>query len=275
MIKAHYPSGDVVYEAKRLPVVPHLYIGIIREDLRPDQQTDTGTSNTVQARKLNDTPKIGSKGDVIVVSDAWYLYMKKLMSQKAWEWWGVWPCMLMINRESKWYDETSTEMPKFECIGLPLNFIASNKMVNGFASIVSRDSRHFDTSKLDPAKDNWYFRPWEYHKATTHNTLSGGDISIVGSGFHVYHPVIREEPEIWIQSDFVEWFPALPMDVTYQGRTHTITGYCLQGASVYGHAAEMDIPLRLARVPGELIHPCPEWRLIEQPVPPEIRQEWQ
>ena len=64
------------------------------------------------------------------------------------------------------------------------------------------------------------------------------------------------------------------MDVTYQGKAHTITGYCLQGASVYGHAADMDIPLRLARVPGELLHPCPEWKLNEKPVPPEVRPEW-
>ena len=272
MIIAHFAAGDVQYEKKRLPVVPHT-IGIIRQDLRDSEiGADTGTSITVQARKLNDTPKIAPKGDVIVVSDAWYLYMKKLMTQKAWEWWGVWPRMLMINRESKWYDETSTEMPKFECIVLPNNFIAADSFVNGFARIVARDSKNFPALSLDPKADNWFYRPWEFHKATAHD--DAGNIWLVGQSFHVYTPVIREEPEIFIQADFVEWFPSLPMTVTYQGRSHVITGYCLQGASVYGHAENEDIPLRLVRKPGELLHPCPEWKLNEKPVPVEMRPEW-
>ncbi len=257
---------------KRLPVVPYI-LGIVREELK-EIGVPVGTTNVVQARKMNDSPKIAPKGDTIVVSDSWYLYMRKLMTQKAWEWWGVTPRFLMINRDSKWSNPDIIEMPKFECIALPLNFIAAYNFVNGFARVVARNSQNFNTNTLDPKVDNWFYRPWQFSKASVHNAATGGNIGLVGDGLHVYTPIIKEEPDIYIQRDFVEWFPPLPMSVTYQGKQYTITGYCLLGASVYGHADEMDIPLRLARVPGELIHPCPEWMLKEKPVPVEVRAEW-
>lgn len=261
--------SGTVSPSDRLPVVPYR-LGIIRQDLV--ELADTGMSITVQARKMNDTPKIAPKGDTMVVSDAWYLYMKKLMTIPAWTWWGVSPRMLMINRTSKWYDEDSKEMPRFECIALPCNFIASDYFTGAFAHVVARDSRNFNTSALDPKIDNWFYRPWQFHKATAHN--DDGQVFLVGTSLHVYTPVIREEPDLYIQKDFVEWFPNLPMNVTYNGKPYTIDGYCLKGASVYGHSEEMDIPLRLSRVPGELIHPCPEWSLSEKPVPAEVRPEW-
>jgi len=269
-IYANFDEGTVCYDQKRMPVVEHT-LGIIKQDLL-EIGADTGTSITVQARKMNDTPKIAPKGDVMVVSDAWYLYMRKLMTDAAWHWWGITPRMLMINRESKWFDEASTEMPKFECIALPCNFIATDYFINDFAHVLSRDSQHFDVSKLDPQKDNWYYYPWLFWKATAHN--DNGDVWLVGKSLHVYTPVIREEPDVYIQKNFVEWFPPLPMNVTYQGHVYRITGYCVQGASVYGHADAFDVPLRLARAPGECIHPCPEWSLKEKPVPPEVRPEW-
>ena len=277
MIIAHFHSGDVQYEKKRLPVVPYK-LGIVKEDLRKDM-AETGTENTVQVRKAHDNPKPIEtvKGDTIVVSDAWYYYMRKLMTEKAWEWWGVLGFLLMKNRtDDHWAqpEKYPNALPRFECIVLPLNFIASDKVTGDYSRIIARDSRNFKTSTLDPKIDNWFYRPWQFSKATTHKTLTGGGINLVGSGFHVYTPIIREEPELWVRTDFVEWFPSLPMDVTYQGRKYNITGYCLQGASVYGHAEEMDIPLRLVRKPGELEHPCPEWTLHELPVPPEVRPEW-
>lgn len=268
MITAQFRTGAETYAPQRLPVVPYK-LGIIKQDF---DFTDTGMTITVQARKMNDTPKIGSKGDVMVVSDKWYGYMKKLMTQKAWEWWGVIPFYLMINRHSKWSEAGNTEMPKFECIALPNNFITADYFVNGFAHVIARDSRNFNTDVLNPEVDNWFYKPWQFWKCTAHN--DNGEVFLVGASLHVYSPVIREEADIYIQENFVEWFPPLPMNVTYQGNTHMITGYCLKGASVYGHAETMDIPLRLARVPGELLHPCPEWILRELPVPVEVRKEW-
>ncbi len=246
----------------RLPIVPYR-LGIIKQDLT----TEMERSIDVQARKMNDSPVIGAKGDTMVVGDEWYIYMKKLMTDAAWTWWGVAPRMLMINRVSKWYDETSREEPRFECIALPCNFVASDQFINGFARVVARDSRNFPALSLDPAVDNWFHRPWQFWKCTAHNPA--GDVFLVGTSLHVYSPVIREEEAVYIQSDFVEWFPELPRVVTYDGKAYTITDYAVQGASVYGHAAEMDIPLRLARTAGELIHPCPDWRLYERPVPPD------
>lgn len=265
---ASFFDKQAEYTRVRLPVIPHR-IGIILQDL--DESADTGTSWTVQARKLNDTPKIAPKGATYQVSDKWVLYMKKLMTPRAWFWWIAAEFMLMINRRSKWGTGKPDEMPRFECIALPCNFIASDAETAFFARVVGRDSRYFNTDTLDPKKDNWYFAPHQFWKATMHKD---GYVRLVGQSDHVYTPVIRQLPEQWIQKDFVEWFPKLPMIVTWKGKPYLITGYSLLGASVYGHAEHEDIPLRLARTPGELIHPCPEWRLNEKPVPPEVRKEW-
>ena len=277
MIIAHFAAGDVQYEKKRLPVVPYK-LGIIMQDLRPSEleaAEQQPTGQVVQAREANDTPKPfgNTKGSPILVVDDWYHYMRKLMSQKAWEWWGVWPSMLMKNRDDDHWANPETypgKLPHFECILLPCNFVASDKKTNQFSRIISRSS--VNVPPLDPAKNNWFYEPWMFSKATMH-TVSG-NVQLVGNGFHVYTPIIRQAPEIWIETSFVEWFPALPMTVTYQGKAHVITGYCLQGASVYGHAENEDIPLRLATKPGECLHPCPEWILRELPVPPEVRPEW-
>lgn len=261
MIVASFGDKQAEYEIVRLPVIPYK-LGIILQDY--DESAYTGTSWTVQARKMNDTPKIAPKGATYQVSDKWVLYMKKLMTYRAWFWWIAAEYMLMINRRSKWGTGKPDEMPRFECIALPNNFIASDSETALFARVVGRDSRFFNTDTLNPERDNWYHNPHQFWKATMHKE---GQVRLVGQADHVYTPVIRQLSEQWIQKNFVEWFPKLPMNVTYNGKTHTITGYCLLGASVYGHAEHEDIPLRLARVPGELIHPCPEWRLSEKPVP--------
>lgn len=263
-------DGSLSGVKPRLPVLSNP-VGIIIQDL----VTPMERSRDVQACPMNDAPKIGdqAKDSPYLISDAWVLYMKKLMSQRAWDWWIVYEFMLMINRPSKWGSGTPDQMPKFELIALPCNFVELDKFVTGYGRVVSRDSVNFDTSKLDPSKDNWFYRPSEFWKATMHD--DGGNVYLVGDSDHVYTPNVKQKPEVWINLKRVEMFPTLPMDVTYDGKVYTITGYCLQGASVYGHSEEIDIPLRLARVPGELIHPCPEWRLKEKPVPPEVRPEWQ
>ena len=273
-----FSNGNIKRGRGRLTPVPHK-LGIIKQDLRPEEleaAEQQPTGQVVQAREANDVPKQfgNTKGSPILVVDGWYHYMKKLMTQKAWEWWGVWPNMLMKNRYDDHWANPETfpgKLPHFECILLPCNFVASDKSTYQYSRIISRSSTN--VPQLDPEKNNWFYEPWMFSKATMH-TVSG-NVQLVGNGFHVYTPIIKQAAELWIETSFVEWFPSLPRDVTYEGKKIRITGYALLGASVYGVSEDMDIPLRLARVPGECIHPCPDWSLQEKPVPVEVRAEWQ
>lgn len=266
---AHFPNADVLYERVRLPVMSGT-LGIITQDL----VTPMERAGDVQVAPLHDAPRWGDhpKDGTYKVADNWVLYMKTQMTQKAFEWWIVNENTLMINRPSKWGSGWPWQQPMFENIALPCNFVELDDFRYGHARVVSRSSVNFDTSTLDPAKDNWFYKPTQFWKATRH--VPSGKVYLVGSELHVYTPVIKQKPEIWLNTKRIELFPTLPMPVTYKGVQYIITGYCLRGASVYGHAAEMDIPLRLARVPGECEHPCPEWRLIEKSVPPETRENW-
>lgn len=281
----------------RLPVIPYR-LGIIKQDLQTTLERDWD----VQARKMHDNSRTLTKGNTYLVNDDWVIYMKRIMTYEAWWWWIGEEFMLMINRTSKWGSGPPDEEPKFECIGLPCNFIALDKFTTTHARVVAKDSVNYKAMQLlDHKKDNWFYKPTQYWKCTMHQL--SGEVRLVGAALHVYTPVIRQQPEQWIlykdipvsgirqavnrlvgwfapsllgvpQYSAVELFPELPMDVTYEGKRYTIAGYALLGASVYGHAAEMDVPLRLCRVPGELRHPCPEWKLSEKPVPPEVRAEW-
>lgn len=257
----------------RLPIVPY-DLGIITQ-LWETSAWD-GDSQVVQACPLMDYPQGRLKGHTYLVSDAWVLYMKRILTDKAWKWWIQTDVRnyLMINRGSKWNFDGNTDEPAFEDIALPNNFVAMDIHTYTHSRIINKHSLHFDVSTLDPAKDNWFHKPTEYWMATTQRNAPPHEVRRIADGtYFVYTPVIGQR-EQWIQRARVEYFPKLPMDVTYQGRRYTITGYILQGASVYGHAAEMDIPLRLVRFIGELIEPCPEWHLQTRPVPPETKAEW-
>lgn len=257
----------------RLPVIPH-DLGIMTQLWEPSEWDNR--SQVVQAGPLMDYPQGRLKGHTYVVSDAWVLYMKRLLTERAWKWWIVTDGVnfLMINRDSKWNGDGNTDEPAFEDIFLPNNFVAMDKHTGTHSRIVNKHSLHFDVSTLDPTRDNWFYKPTEYWMATTQKQKPPFEVGRVADGsYFVYTPVIGQR-EQWIQRSRVERFPSLPMDVTYQGRRYTITGYALQGASVYGHAAEMDVPLRLVQHIGELIHPCPEWKLTTRPVPPEVKPEW-
>lgn len=231
----------------------------------------------VQACPLMDYPSGRLKGHTYVVSDAWVLYMKRVLTPRAWSWWiqtdGV--NFLMINRDSKWNETPPNwEEPAFEDICLPNNFVAMDKHTTTHSRIVNKHSLNFPASTLDPKKDNWFYKPTEYHMATVQKTKPPHEVGRVGDGtYFVYTPMMGQR-EQWIQKSRVEPFPKLPTDVTYEGKIYTITGYSLLGASVYGYADGVYIPLRLVQFIGDLRHPCPEWKLNTRPVPPEVKPEW-
>jgi hypothetical protein len=262
-----------VPKVERLPVVPYT-LAIITQ-LWESSAWD-GDSQVVQAGPLMDYPSGRLKGHTYLVADSWVLYMRKLLGERAWKWWIQTDVRnyLMINRGSKWNFDGNTDEPAFENICLPNNFVALDTFTDTHARIVHRNSLNFPVSTLDLSKDNWFYRPWQFWMATTQRNAVPHEVRRIGDGsYFVYTPVMGSRDQ-WIQKSRIEMFPSLPMDVTYQGKVYRITGYALLGACVFGHANEMDVPLRLVRQIGELIEPCPEWRLSTRPVPPETKPEW-
>ena len=182
--------------------------------------------------------------------------------------------MLVFNRNHRWDSSggaIDSDWPRAENLCYPCNFLSFDKFTPTHARVVGHMNT-LDTRILDPLKNNWYYEPHLFSKCTMHNLK--GEVRNVGTSYHVYHPVIRGEPEQWAHRDRIEFFPNLQFTVMHKGKPTIVTGYCLRGANVWGHTKEEDIPLRLAHVPGELIHPYPEWKLYEKPVPPEVRPEW-
>jgi len=245
----------------RLPLVPYK-LGIIKQSDKPTQRTFDP-----QTQPLMDYPKGRNKGHTYIVPLEWIEYMAKLMTPQAWNWWKK-PDMMMVNRRHK-YDEMDppdSDECRFENIMLSCNFIAFDQMTDTHGRVVGRMNT-YNTRNLNPLRNNWFYEPYLFWKASMHN--QEGQVRNVGRGLDVYTPVIRQMPEQWALLDHVELFPKLPFDVEYEGKKETVTGYCLLGANVIGHAATRDIPLRLCTKPGELIHPT-NWKLGTEPVIPEM-----
>jgi hypothetical protein len=120
-----------------------------------------------------------------------------------------------------------------------------------------------DITKYD-SSFNWFNNPTIFSKETARRRI---DLSIInsGDGKNAYWILLKKKPHMWIYSDYIELFPPLPPEGT---------GYILKGASVFMQTADGIRPLRLARTPGELIHPDPRWQLNTGSVIPEVRPEW-
>jgi hypothetical protein len=204
--------------------------------------------------------------------------MKLQMTQKAWELWGTEPYFYMKNIVDKWADPEGHAgvEPQFVCQVMSLNFVCAYYFQNEFARLVAMDSRHFDTRLLTKEANNHFTEPWLYHKGSTHTTIGGGKVGLVGNEQHMYNPLLydpRDGIGVFIEKGFVEWFPDIPMLVTYNGVQHSIDGYCLEGQEVWGHTDEIDVPLQIF-VNGKLEWPCPEWISHEAFIPPEYRNDW-
>lgn len=266
----HYPKPPVI---PRLPIIPY-DLGIVTQLWEPSEWDDR--SQVVQACPLQDNPVGKLKGHTYLVSDAWVLYMKRILTDKAWKWWIQTDVRnyLMINRASKWNFDGNTDEPAFEDICLPNNFVMMDRHTPSHSRIVNKHSLNYPVNTLDPKKNNWFHEPAGYHMATVQKTAPPHEVGRVGDGtYFVYTPMIGQR-EQWIQKSRVEMFPKLPMLVTYESKRYNITGYSLLGASVYGYADGVYIPLRLVQFIGDLRHPCPEWKLSTKPVPPEVKPEW-
>ena len=206
--------------------------------------------NAVAWQDVN-PPTRPNKGDTIPVTTGWQNYLKKIQTASAYKWL-ITPYTLWINR---------TDF-RCECIGAGYgNFIEIiGQSLDGNYYQIRSSKYDADLVNYDPAVFNWYNFPQLFGKCTARR--KDNTILNVGAGLDVYMPIIKKTPTLWVAAADVELFPKYPIGVS---------GYVLYGASVYGFtgAGDMLLPLRIARKPGELIHPT-EWHLQTGSVIPPV-----
>ncbi len=199
-----------------------------------------------------DVPKNKTKGHTIPVLQNWRTYLPKIQSAQAYHLVTT-PNHCWINRDD-WM---------CECIGAGYgNFVEILQSVRtngGLFHEIHASAYNMNLSQTNPKTFKWETHPHLFGKETARR--EDGTIINPGAGVDCYFPIIKRTRHLWIHDDFVELFPPLPAGAS---------GYCLQGASVYAAMADYDRPLRLARKPGELIHPYPGWKLQTGSVIPPV-----
>ena len=153
-------------------------------------------------------------------------------------------------------------IPKIECVSGFGNLIKILESVQTRGGLFHK----IDTLAFNAPVTNlsdWFHNPTQWMKMTARTP--DGRIMNVGSGLNSYVPLLRRTNYLWIHNDFIEFFPTMPPEGT---------GWILRGASVFMQTTNGIKPLRLARIPGELIHPDPRWKLETRSVIPEVRADW-
>lgn len=250
----------------RREVFPHR-LAIIKQGeywLIPDGRSDP------QTQAAQDNPIGISKGHTIQFDDSWFSYAKKIMTDSAYSWWST-PFTQVFNRHHRLdgcnprNNDGDTDEPRAENMIMPGNILALDKFTQTHARIICRDSMQAPVN-LNPLVDNWKTKPTEWMMSTMVD--NNGVVRLVGSGRYVFTPVVKRLAERWCALIHIELFPPLPFDVTYDGSLEHVTGYCIEGTDVWGHAETRDIPLRLVGQDRVPVHPCDGWSLSSKPVIP-------
>ncbi len=242
------PSG-------RRRVSPHI-LAIIKQSY--DETTGETMPNGFDPAtgQTQDTPADGwSKGHTILIDESWFVYMQKIMTPAAYRLWRNIGGQLFNHEDGN----------KMENVSLPNNFIAFDYIGATHARMVCRYSLQAP-SALNPLDDNWFDDPTSFWMSTMVNKF--GDVLLMGNGDYVFTPVVKRAPERYIPLSKVELFHTLPFDTVYENVTEHVTGYCLEGTDVWGHAETRDIPLRLVGQDRIARHPCAGWMLETKPVIP-------
>jgi hypothetical protein len=228
--------------------------------------------NTVMAAAVNDQvpyPMKITKGDTIPCR-AFFPFMSKIMTIPA-DRWAKNPHVLWINKrffeDIDWPDYDAqgnppdASEPVCECIEYPMNIVAYDYRIGDWFRLITYKNTE---PPLDPMTDNWFMKPWLWGKAQA-LSKDGLTVTNVGDALHVYLPAIKKSVSTWMHLSQLELFPPAPLESR---------GYILRGASIFMNTAQGIKALRLARAPGELIHPYPGWSMSTRSVIPEVRIDW-
>ena len=183
-----------------------------------------------------------SKGHTIPVGQNWRSYLPKIQSAASYNM-VVTPNHLWINRDD-W-------MAECICAGYGNLVEIKQTVINKAGKFHELNflSYDFDTTRINPTLFNWKTHPMLFGKETARK---GEKVMNPGAGLDAYFPNIQRSQKAWVRAEHVELFPALP---------DGFMSYAVYGASIYAYDGLTYIPLRLARKPGELIHPYPGWTL--------------
>jgi hypothetical protein len=265
-----YPSAVVPPPPPPPPPIPIPQSGnfaIIKH--LPAVMSDPTWKTEVNVCALQDTvaPVSKAKGSPVLFLPDKQMAARKVQSEEGYRW-AARPGSGMIIRHyigdvlGSTAEDGADPIPKIECVSGFGNFIKileSVKTRGGLFHRIETLAYNGDASNLS----DWFYNPAGWMKMTARTP--DGQIMNVGAGLHSYLPLLRRTAYLWIHDDFIEKFPAPPTEWK---------GWILRGASIFMATDHGIKALRLARVPGELIHPYPGWSMSTRSVVPEVRIDW-
>jgi hypothetical protein len=235
----------------------------------PEVMSDPTWKTEVNVCALQDivVPVNKLKGNPVLFIADKQMAARKVQSEEGYRW-AARPGSGMIIRHyigdvlGSTAEDGADPIPKIECVNGFGNFIKifeSVKTRGGLFHRIDTLAYNGDASNLS----DWFYNPAGWMKMTARTP--DGQIMNVGAGLHSYLPLLRRTAYLWIHDDFIEKFPAPPTEWK---------GWILRGASIFMDTDHGIKALRLARVPGELIHPYPGWSMSTRSVVPEVRIDW-
>jgi len=183
-----------------------------------------------------------SKGHTIPVGNNWRTYLPKIQSLTAYN--------MVVTSNHLWINRDDW-MAECICAGYGNLIEIRQTVINkaGKFHELKFLPYDFDTSLINAELFNWRTHPTKFGKETARK---GTRIMNTGAGLDAYFPNIKRSLRAWVRAEHVELLPPLP---------DGFINYAVYGASIYGYDGLTYTPFRLARKPGELLHPYPGWTL--------------
>ena len=235
-------SVEILFAIEPTIIDAQNYLGIFSH-LEPTQTYPVEVNaEMVFDYPTEDFPVNVGKGHTIPVGQNWRSYLPKIQSLAAYNM-VVTPNHLWINRDD-W-------MAECICAGYGNLIEIRQTVINkaGKFHELKCLSYDFDTTRINLTLFNWQTHPTLFGKETARK---GTRIMNPGAGLDAYFPNIKRSPKAWVRAEHVELLPPLP---------DGFINYAVYGASIYAYDGLTYVPLRLARKPGELLHPYPGWKL--------------
>jgi hypothetical protein len=153
---------------------------------------------------LQDSPSGTGKGATLTIRENVWRYIEKINPLKADYGYVRKPHAMWINIEYE--EDTLYSAARAESISCGCNIVAYTEETNTHIKLLARPT-DFDFSNLNPAVDNWYYRPYMYFKAQA--IRKDWRFAKVANAQDVYIPLLYNPgSELWIEKSMIELFPA-------------------------------------------------------------------
>ena len=159
------------------------------------------------AQPMQDMPAGDSKGNTIPILPDWWEYIRAINNEDGY--------LYARSIGSLWINidyQTENKTPRAESVMSAYNYIAWDEETDTHVKLLSYSWYH-GASGLNPAVDNWRYKPYMFWKCSAYNR--GGDVFNVWGGVDCYIPRIYNT-ELWMRKDYIEPFPVGP-DYRFSG----------------------------------------------------------